>query len=514
MHRQARLLALFAIALCALVVAQAVPSATPTDSAELRDEVTVGAICDHQEAFQAIADANDDTRAAGTTGYDQSLAYVKGLLDATGYFTTTVQEFDFPFFQELAPAEFERISPDPETYALDDDFATTTYSGSGNVQGSLVATNDIVIPPGAAASTSNSGCEPSDFVTASATELQVALIQRSTCDFSVKAANAEAAGYDAVVIFNEGTPGRPDRQTTLFGTLGTPDATTLPVIGTSFEVGEALYDLLQDGPVVVRVETSTRSETRTTSNLIADMDTGRTDRVVVLGAHLDSVTEGPGINDNGSGSATILEIALQMADLGIEPRNQVRFAWWGAEEAGLFGSQFYVDQLSKSQVKDIAVNLNFDMVGSPNYVRFVYDGDASDTDSLGSSGSGAVEDVFLDYFQAVGLAAGPTAFDGRSDYDAFISVCIPAGGLFTGAEEIKTAEQAAIYGGTAGLAFDPCYHQACDHIDNNSDAALDEMSDAAAHATLTFAMTTSAVEGTDKGKALGHGKFKGLSLRK
>jgi Zn-dependent M28 family amino/carboxypeptidase len=512
MHKPARLLAVLAVAVCALVVAQAVPSATPTDSAELRDAVTVEAILDHEEALQAIADANDDTRAASTTGYDLSLGYVKSLLDATGYFTTTVQAFEFPFFQELAPAEFERISPDPVTYTLEDDFATMTYSGSGNVQGTLVATNDIVIPPGAAASTSNSGCEPSDFVPASATELQVALIQRGTCDFSVKAANAEAAGYDAVVIFNEGTPSDPDRQTTLFGTLSTPDATTLPVIGTSFEVGEELYDLLQDGPVVVRVETSTLSETRTTSNLIAETETGRTDRVVVVGAHLDSVPEGPGINDNGSGSSTILEIALQMAELDVEPRNQVRFAWWGAEEAGLFGSQFYVDQLSKSEVKDIAVNLNFDMVGSPNYVRFVYDGDASDTESLGSSGSGAVEDVFLDYFGS--LPVEPTAFDGRSDYDAFISVGIPAGGLFTGAEEIKTVEQAAIYGGTAGIALDPCYHQACDDIDNLSEAALDEMSDAAAHATLTFAMTRSAVEGTDKGKALGHGKFQGSSLRK
>ena len=122
--------------------------------------------------------------------------------------------------------------------------------------------------------------------------------------------------------------------------------------------------------------------------------------------------------------------------------------------------------------------------------------------------------MFLDYFELVGLPVEPTAFDGRSDYDAFISVGIPAGGLFTGAEEIKTEEQEAIYGGTAGSPFDPCYHLACDTIDNLSEDALDEMSDAAAHATLMFAMTKSAVQGTDKGKALGHGKFKGSSLRK
>jgi Zn-dependent M28 family amino/carboxypeptidase len=250
------------------------------------------------------------------------------------------------------------------------------------------------------------------------------------------------------------------------------------------------------------------------ANLIADTKTGRADRIVVVGAHLDSVVEGPGINDNGSGSAMDLEIALQMARLGIEPRNMVRFAWWGAEEPGLLGSRFYVDSLSKKEVKDVAVNLNFDMVGSPNYVRFVYDGDASDTDSLSSTGSGVVEDVFLDYFAALGMSSEPTAFDGRSDYDAFISVGIPAGGLFTGAEGIKTAEEAAIYGGTAGIAYDRCYHQACDTLANVNTQALGEMSDAAAHATLTFAQTTSAIEGTDKGKAVGHGDFQGSALRR
>ena len=191
-----------------------------------------------------------------------------------------------------------------------------------------------------------------------------------------------------MIIFNEGTEGQPDRQTTLFGTLGSTgrdDPRHRRVVSRS---ARSSIELTLAGQVVVHIATETLSEIRTTSNLIAETKTGRTDRVVVVGAHLDSVAAGPGINDNGSGSSTILEIAQEMSELGIEPVNQVRFAWWGAEEGGLFGSQFYVDQLSKSEVKDIAVNLNFDMVGSPNYVRFVYDGDASDTDSLGSSGSG------------------------------------------------------------------------------------------------------------------------------
>jgi Zn-dependent M28 family amino/carboxypeptidase len=143
--------------------------------------------------------------------------------------------------------------------------------------------------------------------------------------------------------------------------------------------------------------------------------------------------------------------------------------------------------------------LNFDMVGSPNPAWFVYDGDASDTESTGSTGSGVVEQVFVDYFESIGRQTEPTAFDGRSDYDAFVEAGIPAGGLFTGAEDLKTADQVIKWGGTAGLAFDPCYHAACDTFKNVDLTALDEMSDAVAHGVLTFAQTGSSVEGTKTG---------------
>jgi Zn-dependent M28 family amino/carboxypeptidase len=178
--------------------------------------------------------------------------------------------------------------------------------------------------------------------------------------------------------------------------------------------------------------------------------------------------------------------------------NTVHFAWWGAEESGLLGAEHYASQLSKAQLKDLAVNLNFDMVASTNYVRFVYDGDA------GPVGSGVVEDVFLDWFDSQGLATEPTEFDGRSDYGPFILRGVPAGGLFTGAEGIKTEAQEDIYGGEADKQYDPCYHAVCDTIDNVNLEVLEQMADAAAHATLTFAMTSSAVSGTAKGNANGH----------
>ena len=223
----------------------------------------------------------------------------------------------------------------------------------------------------------------------------------------------------------------------------------------------------------------------------------------MAGAHLDSVDEGPGINDNGSGTASILETAEQMSELGIEPRNAVRFAFWGAEESGLVGSQYYVDSLSQRKLHKISVYLNFDMVGSPNFVRFVYDGDGSAFGAKGPSGSGHVERTFVNYFASQGLASEPTEFDGRSDYDAFINAGVPAGGLFTGAEDKKTAAQATVYGGEAGKAYDPCYHQECDDIDNLSMPALRQMSDAIAHATLTYAMTRADVNGTGQSSATG-----------
>jgi Zn-dependent M28 family amino/carboxypeptidase len=228
---------------------------------------------------------------------------------------------------------------------------------------------------------------------------------------------------------------------------------------------------------------------RETVNVLADSPTGSADRVVVVGAHLDSVIAGPGINDNGSGTSTILEIAEEMAELGISNRQQLRFAFWGAEELGLLGSEHYVDSLSEEELQRIVANLNFDMVGSPNYVRFVYDGDGNGAPGNpdGPPGSAQIEALFNEYFAGQGLATDPTPFNGRSDYGPFIAVGIPAGGLFSGAEGIKTPEQAAVYGGTAGIAYDPCYHQACDDITNLSTRALNELGDGAAHAVMTMA---------------------------
>ncbi|SDU99977.1 PA domain-containing protein [Microlunatus sagamiharensis] len=478
--------------LAALGVAALVAPVTPAaalntvDSGKLRQAVTVNGILEHERALYAIATKNDGNRASGTAGYEASVKYVTKKLKQAGFKVKT-QTFEFPTYEELAPSSLSEVSPTAGAY----ESATVEYSGSGDVTGTLVVAGGTVIPP-AAEPSSASGCEPGDFPAAPSGPA-VALVQRGTCNFAVKVENAQAAGYDAVVLFNEGQPGRDELLTGV--TLGTP--VTIPVVGVSYATGAALAGQVDDGAVSVRVTTSTRSEIATTKNVLADTPKGRTGTTVVVGAHLDSVLEGPGINDNGSGTSTILEIAEQMKKLGYTKKGklqrQVRFAFWGAEEAGLLGSEAYVASLSPEQISKIYANLNFDMLGSPNYVRFVYDGDGSETPQAGPAGSAGIEKIFDDYFASQGLETEPTAFDGRSDYGPFIAAGIPAGGLFSGAEGEKTEAEAATYGGTAGEAYDPCYHQACDDVSNVNAQALFELGDAAAHATFVLATSKSGI---------------------
>ena len=452
---------------------------------KLLECVTVPGVRAHQAAFQQIADANTDefypgSRVAGTAGYAKSVEYVAGKLERAGY-DVTLDPFDFQF---VFPALLRQLTPNTA------DYETGTYTGSGNgdVTGTVIPVDINLTPPRA----STSGCEAADFAGLDFSgTTDIALIQRGTCGFGQKAVNAEAAGAEAVIIFNQGND--PTREGLIVGTLNPSTVpVTIPVVGGSFANGVALSAAGSTARVRVLP-----SETRTDYNVIAEKVGTNRDNVVMSGAHLDSVQSGPGINDNGSGSAALLETALQMAK--VKGVNTVRYAWWGAEESGLLGSRAYVQDLSEAEKDRIALYLNYDMVGSPNYVFMTYDANESTFAApVGvpiPAGSAAIEELFEGVYTSLGQRYDDAQFSGRSDYQAFIQAGIPSGGLFTGAEVVKTPAQQAIWGGTAGAQFDPCYHLACDNFANNNNTALDVNSDLIAYAALTYAYSTESVNG-------------------
>jgi Zn-dependent M28 family amino/carboxypeptidase len=468
--------------------AYAAPGGNTNSVSKITKAVTLDGVMSHLEAFQDIADTYGD-RAAGREGYAASVDYVVAELEAAGY-SPVVQEFEFPYTEENS--ELIRISPNPRTFINEVDFLRPRWDTGvleGTATGSLVPV-DLVIPPGTLPNSNTSGCESADFAGFPAGG--IALMQRGTCGFAVKALNAQAAGAAGVVIMNEGQPGR----TGLLNMIGDATGLTIPAVFTTFAAGS---DLASTPGATVTVTVDYEAETRVAWNVFAETATGNDANVVMAGAHLDSVAAGPGINDNGSGTAALVEVAENLAK--VRPQNTLRFAWWGAEEANLVGSTFYVATLETTERQRIALYLNFDMIGSPNHGFFVYDGDDSDATGAGPgpAGSAQIEETFEAYFASRGIESRGTDFSGRSDYGPFIAVGIPSGGLFTGAEGIKTAEEALLWGGTAGVAYDPCYHQACDTYANNNDVALAENSDAVAYAVLSYAMSTTLVNGT-KGK--------------
>ncbi|GAA4432816.1 M28 family peptidase [Actinokineospora soli] len=218
-------------------------------------------------------------------------------------------------------------------------------------------------------------------------------------------------------------------------------------------------------------------------NLIADWPGGNPEAILMAGAHLDSVTAGPGINDNGTGSAALLEVALQISATNFAPEKHIRFGWWGAEELGLIGSTNYVNSLSSTEKAKIDGYLNFDMIGSPNPAYFVYSASGQPAGSL------ELQQTLERYFASINVPTELTSVGGRSDHAAFARAGIPISGTFTGAEVTKTSAQAQKWGGTAGQAFDPCYHRSCDRTSNVNATALDRHSDAMAYSIWTLAGT-------------------------
>jgi Zn-dependent M28 family amino/carboxypeptidase len=416
----------------------------------------------HLRALQDIASASGGNRAAGTSGYDRSAEYVAERLKEAGY-VVRLEEFEFPFFEERAPPVLVTSTPggaqEPTSAGA---VRTLVNSGSSDVTAPLRSVNLRLVAEPPLASTS--GCEIVDFQDFE--RGSVALIRRGTCPFQTKVDNAVAAGAVGVVIMNEGADGRTDA---FSGRLSQPAA--IPAVGISYEYGRSLDIAARtDGAATVRLAVNAVTGKRPTRNVLADTPVSSDGSLIVVGAHLDSVPEGPGINDNGSGSAAVLEAALRLAREPTQARGRVRFAFWGAEEHGLVGSRHHVDTLSEDERRRIALYINLDMVSSPNFVRFVQGSAATDNAAVAIARRVLVAD-FREHSLTVEERTG-----GRygSDDISFSQKGIPTVGLYTGASGLKSEAQAGVFGGAAGRPYDACYHRACDTIDNINREVLEQ----------------------------------------
>ena len=397
----------------------------------------------------------------GSQGHNQTVDYIaKNFKPLSKYYNVELQPFTATFAEHFAELSINGEDQNPTTF---------TYSPNGKFD----ATPITAVP--------NGGCVASDFP---AGLNGIALIQRGTCDFGLKVALAGSAGADAVIIYN-------NAEGTIAGTLGSkgprPEGAFVPVAGLTKAQGEAILARLTAGETVnADLELTGTIEDRTTHNVIIQTKAGDQNNVIMLGSHSDSVAAGPGINDNGSGSSAVLEIATALSRFSV--KNAVRFAWWSAEEFGLLGAKHYVENLPQAEKDKIRLYLNFDMIASPNYALGVHDGDGSAFGQPGPEGSAQAEKLFTDYYANIAkVPSVEVEFSGRSDYGPFLDAGIAAGGINTGAEGLKTAEEVALFGGEEGVAYDVNYHKVGDTVDNLNADAFEINAKAIAHAVATYA---------------------------
>lgn len=448
----AAITALVAVGGCGRGHGEVAPASSAAEYAQaLQSKVTLDATMVHLEELQKIADANGGTRVAGSPGYDASVEYVAKTLRDKGFDVDT-PEFAMTVFS--VDKESLSVNGKPfEAHAIE-------YSGASPAGG---ATGRFVVVSG----DGHLGCEARDYNDLDVTGA-VVMVDRGDCELADKAGVATEGGAVALVIAND------VEEKEFSGVMDESDEIKIPVLS----VNKADGDRLRSQTGTATAIADAKVEQIKTRNVIAQTKTGATDNVVMVGAHLDSVKAGPGINDNGTGVATVLETALQMGP-SPEVANAVRFGFWGGEEQGLFGSYDYVGSLDVEALKDIALYLNFDMMASPNTCYFTSDADGSlppdlelGYDQLIPEGSPGIERTLIDTIERAGKTPQDMPFDGRSDYDGFALAGVPAGNFDTGADENKTPEQVELWGGTADQQCDPNYHTAEDTIQNISRDAL------------------------------------------
>lgn len=409
------------------------------NSKQLQKSITKAGLEKHANKLLSFATANGNTRAFGSKGHNATVKYIQ---DWFG---------QWPDYYKVETQWFEYLYTEGKTILTVGGQSTTseyfTYGPAGTASAPFVGV-------------ANLGCNATDYP--ADVEGNIALISRGACDFGLKVAYAGAAGAAGAIVYNN-APGLIGG-----GTLNLPERSEgpyVPMAGISQEDGLKIKAQLDAGTEVVgKLVVNAVRENRTTANVLATTKLGNQANVVQLGAHSDSVPEGPGINDDGSGVIAELEVAKYLTKYRVN--NAVRFSFWTAEEFGLVGSEHYVTTLPQTEVDKIRLYLNYDMIGSPNFALQIYDGDGSSFNLTGPPGSDAIEHHYQDFYKSHGYGYTATAFDGRSDYGPFLDVNIASGGIFTGAEGNKTEEEAKLFGGQAGVAYDVNYHGPGDTVEN------------------------------------------------
>lgn len=467
-----------AAALGVVLVASCSSSAPPPPvdlGPELAAKVTIDGLYRHLVKLQEIADANGGNRADGSPGYQDSVDYVADMLRDKGF--------------DVQTPEFERLSGSEGGKPM----LTVAGRNFRADQASLLLTTPrgglkaITLRPRKPA-----GCAAADYGNVSVTKA-IAVVDDTGCSIVDKQRVAVAKGAIGMLVVSQATPSRP---------VGAPPALFSPGYYNDLTVPVGVIDPAADtalrrteSPVTLVLDS--KPVMTTSRNVVAQTKSGDAQNVIVVGAHLDSVQSGPGINDNGSGVATVLEAALQ---LGGEPQsaNAVRFAFWGAEEVSMDGSKKYLRSLTEEQLDDIALYLNFDMLGSPNPGYFTDDGDQSTQTGQVvpvPDGSAGIERLLAGRLSLAGVRPADIPLQRTTDYGPFLAAGIPVGGLTTGSSQPKTEVQARLWGGQAGIAFDPNYHTRGDTIDNVDPHALGIMAASAAYAVGTYAQSIDGVNG-------------------
>ena len=461
-----------AIAVTALASCSSTESAsTPDVARDVAGKVTADGMNAHLRKLQEIADANKGSRAEGTPGFDATVDYVVKVLKDTGF--------------DVQTPDFDRLD------RTEGGNPTLTVAGRGyhaDQASLLVGTppgglNAITLRPQKAP-----GCSAADYGTV-AVKGAIAVVDDTGCSVGVKQNAAVAKGaVGLLVVSGPGSTGPAG----LF-TPGYYQQLTIPVGVIDRDADAALRRT--NAPVKLVLDS--KPVTVKTRNVVAQTKAGDTKNIVLAGARLDSSPHSPGINDNGSGVAALLETA---SALGAQPKiaNAVRFVFWASEPEG---TTKYLGGLARDQLDDIALYLGADAVGSPNAGYFTYDGDQSGQPNPDippqsvPAGSAGIERTLAGYLNLGGVRPADMPLSRTADYGPFLAAGVPIGGLTTGTSQRKTEVQARLWGGQAGVAFDPNYHTPRDNIDNVDGKALSVMGQAFAFALSTYALGVDGVNG-------------------